>query len=173
MKTLVDDEVHTDYGQILVRSGADVDFGLDDAFSGSEGVGLCGTAIAGNMLLLTGMSYGGVGFLAELHDSRPALDQTWEEIVEVSFRPLSESTRLWQWNSQKWWDLGLQQSDYRVRYCAIGMDAARRMNNRDDGEPQTDRYLLQFWPAPPEPARVIKQTSAAAASSHESAHRAG
>jgi haloacid dehalogenase-like hydrolase len=40
------------------------------------------------------------------------------------------------------------------------------LNNRDDGEPQTDRYLLQFWPAPPERARVLKQTSRQAAKWH-------
>ncbi|MEV2198022.1 hypothetical protein AB0I02_44650 [Streptomyces phaeochromogenes] len=30
-----------------------------------------------------------------------------------------------------------------------------------------DRYLLQFWPAPPEPARLLKQTSGAAAYWHD------
>ncbi|WP_371649995.1 hypothetical protein [Streptomyces mirabilis] len=48
------------------------------------------------------------------------------------------------------------------------MDAGRRKNVREDDEAQTDdRYLLQFWPAPPEPARLLKQTGRAAASWHD------
>ncbi|MFI6375970.1 hypothetical protein [Streptomyces sp. NPDC050546] len=35
-----------------------------------------------------------------------------------------------------------------------------------DGEPQLDRYLLQFWPAPPGPDRILKQTSLSAAHWH-------
>ncbi|MER6373356.1 hypothetical protein FNV62_07045 [Streptomyces sp. RLB3-17] len=117
---------------------------------------------------MTGLHIGGVGFTAELHDSRPVLDETWEEIVEVPFRPVSEETKLRQWNWKKWWELGLEVRDYRVRYSATGMDAGRSQNVREDDEPQTDdRYLLQFWPAPPEPARLLKQTSRAAASWHD------
>jgi hypothetical protein len=52
---------------------------------------------------MTGLHIGGVGFTAELHDSRPVLDETWEEIVEVPFRPVSEETKLRQWNWKKWW----------------------------------------------------------------------
>jgi len=118
-------------------------------------------------LLLTGLRVGGVGFTVELHDSRPALDETWEEIVEVPFRPVSEETKLRQWNGKNRWELGLEVRDYRVRYSAIGMDDGSGKNVREDDEPQTDdRYLLQFWPAPPEPARLLKQTSGTAANWH-------
>lgn len=48
---------------------------------------------------------------------------------------------------------------YRVRYCAVGMDAARAADTRSDDEPELDRYLLQFWPAPPGPDRIVRQTS--------------
>ncbi|WP_055614535.1 hypothetical protein [Streptomyces phaeochromogenes] len=167
MKVLVDDEVHVDYGQIFVGSGED-DCGLHDAFAGQEGVGLCGAGTDGALLLLTGLWIGGVGFTAELHDSRPALDETWEEIVEVPFRPVSQETKLRQWNRKDWWELGLEERDYRVRYSASGMDAGRSKNVREDDEPQTDdRYLLQFWPAPSEPAQLLKQTGRTAATWHE------
>ena len=165
MKVLVSGEVDVDFGQIFVESGGD-ECDLYDAFAGQEGVGLCGCATDGMLLLLTGLHNGGVGLTVESHDSRPALDEAWEEIVEVSFRPVSERTVLRQWNGKARWELGLEQRDYRVRYSATGMDAANRLNNRDDGQPQADRYLLQFWPAPPEPARVLKQTSRQAARWH-------
>lgn len=166
MKVLVSGEVHVDYGQIFVESGGD-ECDLHDAFTGQEGVGLCGGGTDGTLLLLTGLHIGGVGFTAELHDSRPELDETWEEIVEVPFRPVSEATKLRQWNWGASWELGLEERDYRVRYSATGMDAGRSKNVREDDEPQTDdRYLLQFWPAPPEPARLLKQTSTQAANWH-------
>jgi hypothetical protein len=167
MKVLFSGEVEVDYGQIFVESeSADDPIDLWGAFAGQEGVGLCGSGRNGTLLLLTGLQNGGVGLTAELHDSRPALDEMWEDIVEVPFRPGSQETRLRQWNGKGWWELGLSVVDYRVRYSATDMDAAFGLNNRDDDEPQTDRYLLQFWPAPPESARVLKQTSRQAAKWH-------
>jgi hypothetical protein len=167
MRLLFSDEVEVDYGQIFVESRSDSDpFDLWEAFAGQEGVGLCGGARGGSLLLQTGLQNGGVGFTAELHDSRPGLDETWEDIVEVPFRPLSDETRLRQWNGKRQWELGLEVADYRVRYSAAEMDAAFDLNNRDDDEPQADRYLLQLWPAPHERARVLKQASRQAAKWH-------
>jgi hypothetical protein len=166
MKAIVSDEVHVDYGQIFVESGED-DCDLHDAFAGQEGVGLCGGGQAGMLLLLTGLRIGGGDFTAELHDSRPEPDETWEEIVEVPFRPVSEETVLRQWNGKNRWELELEERDYRVRYSAIGMDAGRSKDVREDDEPPTgDRYLLQIWPAAPEPARLLKQTGRTAANWH-------
>ena len=166
MKVLVSDEVHVDYGQIFVASG-EADCDLHDAFAGQEGVGLCGGGTGGALLLLTGLRIGGVDFTAELHDSRPELDESWEEIVEVPFRPVSEETVLRQWNGKNRWELELEERDYRVRYSAVGMDAGRSKDVREDDEPPTDeRYLLQIWPAAPEPARLLKQTGRAAAYWH-------
>jgi hypothetical protein len=159
--------VHVEYGQIFVESERGSVFDLHDAFTGQEGVGLCGAGTKGQLFLLTGLQLGAVRLTAELHDSRPAPDETWKEIVEVPFRPVSSETKLQQWNGKAWWELGLEERDYRLRYCAIGMDAGRSTNVREDDEPQTDdRYLLQFWPASPEPARLLKQTSTQAANWH-------
>ncbi|MDV9177346.1 hypothetical protein R6V09_45370 [Streptomyces sp. W16] len=166
MKVLVSDEVHVDYGQVFVESGGD-ESDLYDAFAGQEGVGLCGGGTAGMLLLLTGLRIGGVDFTVELHDGRPELDETWEEIVEVPFRPVSEETTLRQWNGKNRWELELEERDHRVRYSATGMDDGRSKNVREDDEPPTeDRYLLQIWPAEPEPARLLKQTGGAAAYWH-------
>ncbi|MEU5099597.1 hypothetical protein [Streptomyces sp. NPDC020996] len=63
------------------------------------------------------------------------------------------------------------ETDYRVRYCAKGMDEARRQDTRSSDEPELDCYLLQFWPAPAAPDRVLKQTSAIAAYWHDYARR--
>ncbi|WP_433733954.1 hypothetical protein ACQP0C_17585 [Nocardia sp. CA-129566] len=76
-----------------------------------------------------------------------------------------------QWAGEASWELDLKEIDYRVRYCAQGMDQARQKDTRLDDEPLLDRYLLQFWPALPEPDRVVRQTSEIAASWHDHARR--
>ncbi len=49
----------------------------------------------------------------------------------------------------------------------MGMDDASKLDTRLEKEPETDRCLLLFSPAPPEPDAVIKQTSETAAYRHE------
>ncbi|MGW1269971.1 hypothetical protein [Streptomyces sp. NPDC002491] len=138
---------------------------LAKALAGQNG-GLCGAAVPGAILLSTGLYAGAVGFVAEVHDEAPALDPLWEDVMEASFRPASERTRLVQWDGEEAWDLGLVRTDYRVRYCARGMDEAQELPTRVTGEPEADSYLLQFWPAPPSPDRVVRHTSRTAGHLH-------
>ncbi|MEU6493234.1 hypothetical protein AB0919_17015 [Streptomyces sp. NPDC046994] len=169
MRRPVTGEVHVAYGQIYVQSDPDsANPGLSEAFAGRHG-GLCGAAVPGALWLSTGLHTGNVGFVVEVYDEEPALDRVWEDVVEVSFHPVSERTGLVQWAGEAVWDLDLARTDYRVRYCARGMDEGRRLDTRVSGEPQADSYLLQFWPAPPRPNRVIRQTSGIAAYRHRHA----
>ncbi|GGX28501.1 hypothetical protein [Streptomyces lomondensis] len=166
MRRPVEGEVHVHYGQIYVKSDPD-GFGPDlaEAFAG-QSTGLCGAAVPGALWLNTGLHTGNVGFTVEVHEQAPPLDPAWEDVVEVSFRPASADSRLVQWAGEASWPLGLAETEHRVRYCAQGMDEARDEDTRLHDEPQRDRYLLQFWPAPPEPDRVLKQTSRSAAYWH-------
>ncbi|CAM5227570.1 hypothetical protein SMICM304S_11163 [Streptomyces microflavus] len=82
---------------------------------------------------------------------------------------MSEGTSLVQWAGEAAWDLQLPVSDYRVRFSARGMDQGRDLDTRSAKEPRADSYLLQFWPAPPGPDQVIRQTSEIAAYWHEAA----
>ncbi|MER5834328.1 hypothetical protein ABT116_26675 [Streptomyces sp. NPDC002130] len=166
MRRPVEGEVHVHYGQIYVESDPD-GYGPDlaEAFAG-QSAGLCGAATAGALWLSTGLHTGEVGFTVEVHDQAPSLDESWEDVVEVSFRPVSGDSALVAWAGEDSWDLGLDETDYRVRYCAIGMDRAGAADTRMDDEPQLDRYLLQFWPAAPAPDRVLKETSRTAAHWH-------
>ncbi|EST36261.1 hypothetical protein M878_02825 [Streptomyces roseochromogenus subsp. oscitans DS 12.976] len=167
----VEGEVHVHYGQMYVESDPD-SYGPDlaEAFAGQSS-GLCGAAIPGTLWLTTGLHTGDVGFTAEVHDWAPPLDPGWEDVVEVSFRPVSDSAVLVLWGGEGSWELGLEETDYRVRYCAKGMDMAGKQDTRLDGEPQLDCYLLQFWPSSPAPDRVVKQTSAIAEYWHDYARR--
>lgn len=168
MRTLLSGDVWVHYGQIYVQSGdADPhvpDPELPDYFAGQQN-GLCGAAVPGSLFLITGLHTGTVGFVVELHDHPPTLDDSWEEIVEVSFQPVGDAS-LVGWGGEGHWPLELIETDYRVRYCSMGMDAGRAADTRADDEPRLDCYLLQFWPGPLGPDRVVKQTSAIAAYWH-------
>ncbi|MFJ9586580.1 hypothetical protein [Streptomyces acidicola] len=161
--------MHVDYGQIYVESDPNsATPNLSEAFAGQSG-GLCGAAVPGVLYLVTGLHTGNVGFIMEVHDEAPPLDPDWEDVVEVSFRPMSKCTRLVQWAGEAAWDLDLAPTDYRVRYCARGMDEGRARDTRVAAQPQVDSYLLQFWPSPARPDRVIRQTSQNAAYRHRHA----
>ncbi|MDX3548342.1 hypothetical protein PV729_45885 [Streptomyces europaeiscabiei] len=171
MRRPVDGEVHVHYGQIYVESDPDgFGPGLAEAFAGQSS-GLCGAAIPGALWLTTGLHTGSVPFTVEVHDQAPPLDPAWEDVVEVSFRPLSATSVLMEWAGEDTWELDLEETDYRVRYCATGMDAAREQDTRSDDEPELDRYLLQFWPASPRPDQILKQTSQNAAYWHDYARQ--
>lgn len=173
MRRPVTGEVHVDYSRIYVESDPDsAKPDLNEAFPG-QSEGLCGAAVPGVLFLATGLHKGNVGFTVEIHDEAPALDPVWEDVVEVSFRPTSEHTRLVQTAGEAVWDLDLPRTDHRVRYCARGMDEGQELSTRAAKEPQADCYLLQFWPAPPGPDRVIRQTSQSAAYRHRYASALG
>ncbi|WP_112238518.1 hypothetical protein [Kribbella monticola] len=151
------------YGQIYVGS-PERQPQLPESFGGQQN-GLCGAAVPGTLILITGLHTGTVGFAVELYDEEPLVDDEWEEIVEASYRPL-EGVALTGWGGEGRWPLALAEIDYRVRYCGWGMDTGHQTPPQLDEEPLVDRYLLQFWPALPEPDRIIKQTSAQAAYWH-------
>ncbi|MFI6515509.1 hypothetical protein ACIBF1_08125 [Spirillospora sp. NPDC050679] len=165
MRKPVDGEVHVHYGQLYVMSRLGDAVDLNDAFAGQT-AGLCGAAAPGFLWLATGLHTGDVGFTVEVHEHAPEVAPVWEDVVEVSFHPQTSRTFLALWSGRDTWDLDLAQTDYRVRYCAQGMDEGRALDTRMDGQPQADRYLLQFWPAPPEPDQVVRHRSQAAAYWH-------
>ncbi|MBP2330328.1 hypothetical protein JOF56_010713 [Kibdelosporangium banguiense] len=163
MRTLFEGDVWVHYGQIYVETAEEFP-GLTECFAGQRN-GLCGAAVPGHLFLITGLHTGEVAFAVEVHESVPALDESWQDVVEVSFRPEGEAA-LVQWAGENSWPLDLAETDYRVRYCGKGMDQANRKDTVLDDEPVIDRYLLQFWPAPPAPDQVVRQTSEVAAYWH-------
>ncbi|HEX2133862.1 MAG TPA: hypothetical protein VHH15_20140, partial [Actinophytocola sp.] len=163
VRILMSEDVRVHYGQLYVTSGPDVPE-LREALGGQRN-GLCGAGRPGALFLVTGLHTGRVGFTVELHEQAPPVDESWEEVVEVSFRPIDRPA-LECWGGEGHWPLDLAATDYRVRYSGTRLDQAHAQDTRLTGEPEVDRYLLQFWPAPPEPDRVVRQTSAQAAYWH-------
>lgn len=121
--------------------------------------GLCGAGVPGMLELITGTHTGYVPFRIELHESAPAVDPAWDEVVEVSFQSESDEAFLTGLMGEEF-PFDLPRGEYRVRYCASGFDEAMVS---DEG---TDSYLLQFWPAPPAPGRILVQTSEGAEAWH-------
>lgn len=95
------------------------------------------------------------------------MEQSWEDVVEVSFTTPTPQVLLMGWGggSRATLPLGAV-GTFRVRYSARGMDAGRAADTRGAGEPELDRYALQFW-APPAADLVVRQASEIAAYWHE------
>jgi hypothetical protein len=156
--TVYDGKLHVHYGQAYVFSGEDGDTGeMDSCFRGQSN-GLLGAGQAGMLFVLTGLHTGSVNLKVDVDHTEPAPDGSWEECVEASFTPAGD-TRLVTWGGETLCDLPLTQSDYRVRYQATGMDAGREADTILEGEEPVDSYMLSFWPAPPAPDSVVRDTS--------------
>jgi len=171
MTTVFDDTVHVHYSQIYVTSDPEA---FIDGFEGSragQSNGLCGAATPGLLYLVTGLHTGDIPFTVEVHESAPPVPDGWEDVVEASFRPVTEQVELTEWAGEAAWPLPLRTVDYRVRYCVTGMDEGRHQDTVVDGEQAPDRYLLQFWPGPPAPDVIVRQGSESAAYWHGVARR--
>ncbi|MFK0006488.1 hypothetical protein ACIQTZ_05490 [Paenarthrobacter sp. NPDC090520] len=154
------------YGQATVESAGAQPRDYGDAFRQQHN-GICGAASSGVLELVTGLHTGDVGFTVELFESEPDYEDSWEEIVEVSF--LAEgAVRLIEWGDAASYQLELLPGPYRVRYCAAGMDAGREADTTMDTDGILDTYKLIFWPSTaPSADVVVKQTSGSARQGHE------
>ncbi|MFI6985289.1 hypothetical protein ACIBSV_42915 [Embleya sp. NPDC050154] len=166
MRTVFEGCVHVAYMQMYIDSRANCVPIRDDPRAGQVN-GLCAAAVEGYLSLTTGMHTGCVGLTIEVHDTAPVVDGRWEDVVEAPFTPQTRTVWLTQWEGGIACEFELDPVDHRVRYCAVGMDEANAHGVVFDGEPPVDRYLLQFWPAPAEPDRVVRQTSDQAAYWHK------
>lgn len=151
-------------GQMYVWSSHDYPL-LDQAFFRQVN-GLCGAAWPGALFMITGLHTGQVRLAVEAHHGQPPQDDLWEDVVEVSFTPASSQIVLAQWAGEAIWPLHLADVGLRARYCGKGMDDGRAADTILAGERPRDQYVLQLWPAPAEPDRILKVTSDVAAYWH-------
>jgi hypothetical protein len=157
VSVLFDGEIHVHYGFIFL-STVDDQPELMTARRGQRN-GLCGAAVAGVLSLVTGTHTGSVRLGVQWLAAEPPLDARWEDVVEVSFTPLQTEATLSAF--EEWHPLRLGTvGNLRARFCANGMDEARRQDAVPGGPaPTTERYLLQLWPAEPGPDAVLRETS--------------
>jgi hypothetical protein len=123
------------------------------------GVGVIGVE-AGSALLLTRRHTGDVSLTVAYDGAEPALDESYDDIVEIDFMAEAQSLYLATWAHEQEFelpDLSAGPGNYRLRYHG------RQIG---DLEPEpaamdqiVDEYLLQIWPATPSPSRVLRSTS--------------
>ncbi|WP_203643577.1 hypothetical protein, partial [Streptomyces sp. SID14478] len=172
MRTVLSQRLPVSYGQLYVNSeqSPDAGGGPHESMAGQT-QGLVGAALPGFLYVCTGLHTGRIPFTVEVHDRAPALDaayDAWEEIVEVSFTPAGDEVALDLWGGAGSFPLGLDPVCHRVRYCGSGLDESRDAEAVDlDLAGSLERHLLQFWPAPHAPDRLVRQTSASAAYWHD------
>lgn len=162
-KFLLDRDVYIEYAQLYVLSDENAD-DLESrvAFKGQVN-GLCGAAVTGKLFLVTGIDLGPMRLTAQLFQAEPAIDETWEDIVEASFAATSSNVVVREWGGVRY-PLELVEGEYRIRYCARGMDEAEELGTT--ARP-ADSYLLQFWPGAVGSDLIVRQTSDAARRRHE------
>lgn len=123
MKTLFNGRLCVHYGQAYFVSGPVFDFDWEASFRGQAN-GLCGASSPNVLFLITGLHTGHVNFSVEFSDMEPPLDQTWEDVVEVSSTTVN-SAFLEEWAGRDSYSIDVAPGTYRVRYAAKGMDSAR------------------------------------------------
>lgn len=164
MTELFSGEVSVHYGFAhLLTNGPEEEPAMPDVARRGQRNGLAGAAVAHQVHLITGLHTGSVAFTVAWSAAEPPLDEQWQEVVEVSLDVAKTSAALTSFDD--WHPLTLPAAGpHRVRYSAARFEAGRQI---DTARPGPDRYLLQLWPAPPAPDRIIRQTSAHAAYWHD------
>jgi hypothetical protein len=172
MTRIFDGRLYVHYGQAYVLARDHNGEGLEESFLGQSN-GLCGAAVPGMLFLITGLHTGQVGLVVDVLNAPPELDNSWDEIVEVSFTVGERPVVLEDWNGETVTSIPLSSGRYRVRYCAKNMDEGKEADTILEDEEAVDFYSLAFWPEAASDDCVIKQTSEQAAYWHNFAKTLG
>lgn len=160
---IFDGTIDVHYG-FLTMSSVPGEFGPEpDAAMRGQSNGLLGGAVPGGLFMRTGLHTGSVPLRIVLADSPPPLG-SWEEIVEVSFQPVTSELTLMTFDDAI--DLWLPEGDYRVRWSATGLDAGHDQDTVLEGERSPDSYQLSFWPAPSRSDEILRITGSEARLAH-------
>lgn len=157
-RVLMDQVVETDYGQFDLVWADDYGFDGDfDRFFAGQLNGLVGASSGEGLYMNLARRSGGSPVRIVLLDDSPALDESWEDVVEVSVSVPAGSDPSWTaWAEMQGGPLDLPPGDYRVRVSAKGRDAGREGEFADG---PVDRYLVELWPAPAAPDAIIRAAS--------------
>ena len=155
---ILETEVQISYGQFYVIAGP-WSGDATAAIAGQQN-GLVGAAVPHGLFIVVGPSDGSVPVTIETVQSLPdTVTDVWEDVVEVSLNVSDRDVQIVPWGDSAVESFELSPGDYRVRYCATRMDEAQDATWRKAGGPIIDQYRLQFWPAPPQPDKIIRQGS--------------
>lgn len=148
---LYDDFMPVHYGYMFLSAGSEPG-DLIDTRRGQQN-GLLGAQIPHQLSMVTGLHTGEVPFKVEWHPAEPAVDDSWEDVVEASVEFTEDDALLSSF--EEFVGIELPATGwYRARYCGSGMDEGRELDTPDEDEEAPDRYLLQVWLAPHAPDEV-------------------
>ena len=153
--------IHTvaaDYSQFYIHG---VDGWYDpDNIPEELGAGLVQADTHSNLMFVSFQQWGDLPIDVRVLDAEPAItEETWHDVVELSITP-PEPMVLDGWEDVNPLDLGLEvQRSYRVRYSVKDADLARDIGTQEDA-PFPESYLIEIWPAPVSPPRVVRGESA-------------
>lgn len=149
------------FSQFYVVSG-DAYVGKSTYPDSGRRVGLCDARTPGALMLGTARQAGPIPIAVQVFDAPPPpLDAGWQDVAEVPFEPAG-AVRM------KGWDPSSAETvlpidaakTFRVRYAIADADDAESVNFSETGADLPERYLVQFWPAGPTAAEVVRQDSA-------------
>ncbi len=160
-KVLYSGTLGIEYGQFYVDIDDDdfEDYLEPEAAFEHQNNGICGAAQTGKLFLVAGTQDGVIEIEVKLHSSEPTVDDTYEEIVEVSIEIGKKQLMLCEWGNETTHNLNINPGTYNVRYSIIGME--KEYNDDSDWESPIpgQRYYLQFWPGQKQKDVIKKCTS--------------
>jgi hypothetical protein len=142
--------VTADYGQIELHPGH------GGAVAGLDGTpSLAWTAEGATVVLTVARQFGDVPVEVLVAEAEPEADPSWDAAVELSVRT-GEATAVHGWGGEGEVPVPVPAGvDVRVRYAvADGQQGADQFEEDDEASP-LERYVVQVWPAPPAPPRLV------------------
>ena len=170
MKNLYIGTLRINYGQYYINPiDGEWDCDIEKAFEGQVN-GMCGASNADSILLLTGIEVGTISIEFNLHDSLPKLDDTYEDVVEVSFTRGERPICLSDWDNVGVNRLDIPSGSYRLRYSADGLDNDYKDSIENEkfwkSPVPGQRHLIEIWRSAMEPDSIRRQNSKTAEHLH-------
>ena len=175
MKTLYNSSLGIEYGQFYITPVADDfeeedDLIPDNAFEEQEN-GLCGAALRERIFFVVGIQNGKIAVDVQLHDSSPEVNDSFEEIVEVSIIRAEHKLHLCEWGWVNTHELDIPAGTYRLRYSIDGFENDYDPDIEDEEYWESplprQKHLIQIWPSGASEDRILKQTTEQAKYWHE------
>ena len=165
--SLYSGNIFTNYSQFNIELEDPDDSLLSDGPFYKQENGLCGAAAAGRLFFTAEPKDSLIKLEIEMHESEPAINDQFDEIVEVSFTRGPNEVYLCEWAHEEEHPLNIPEDDYRVRYSVKGFDLDYDYENMEEPDDEDEvlppfpgqEYLIQLWPSFDQEDKIIKKSS--------------